>query len=184
MLPSASPSPAQSPECQPTPRDGRCLASRPVRIAPSANAAVATWLREATQRPKGRLRSRRRVRMEDLRCHPDLCDRLEAMAEGLAGTRTRYVGGMPLLVHPNGVVFGLAAGTSWLALRLPPHVHSAVVRSTWGRRGLEDDWIDIDPWLTDMPAREGLRQLRGWCRAAYAHAAWVAAMPPTPPALG
>ncbi len=147
-------------------------------IATSANTAVEAWLREAAERPTGRLRGRRRVRIEELRCDPDLCDRLEAMADGLSGTRNRYVSGMPLLLHPNGVAYGLAAGTSWLALRLPSHVHSAVTRSTWGLRGLEGDWIDVDPWLTDFPAREGLNRLRGWCRAAYAHAAWVAAMPP------
>lgn len=146
-----------------------------MRIATDANATLVGWLREETERPRGRLRARRRARMEALRCHPDLCDRLEATADGLPGTRTRYVGGMPLLVHPSGVAFGLAAGTSWLALRLPTRVHSAVMRSEWGRRGLEGEWIDIDPWLTDIPSGEGLRRLRGWCRAAHAHAAEVAA---------
>jgi hypothetical protein len=146
-----------------------------VRIATGENAALVGWLREATKQPRGRLRARRQVRSEELRCHPDLCDRLEATADGLPGARTRYVGGMPLLVHQSGVAFGLAAGTSWLALRLPTHVHSAVIRSEWGRRGLEGEWIDIDPWLTDIPSGEGLRRLRGWCRAAYAHASEITA---------
>ena len=162
-------------ECQPTLRPGRLSSLARVRIATSANADVVDWLREATDRPTGRIRGRRRVRPEELRCHHDLCDRLQAISEGLTGTRTRYVGGMPLLLDPAGVAYALGAGTSWISLRLPRHVHSAVVRSDWGRRGLEDDWIDIDPWLTDMNAREGLRRLRGWTRAAYVHAGELAA---------
>jgi hypothetical protein len=112
--------------------------------------------------------------MESLRCHPDLCDRLEALAHGLPDTRSRFVGGMPLLVNEGGVVFAVAGGTSWVSLRLPPRVHSAVVRSEWGRRGLEGDWIDVDPWLTDMESREALARLRGWCRAAHDYAAELA----------
>ena len=132
-----------------------------------ANAALIEWLRTAADRPRGRFWVRRRVAPEQLRCHPDLVTRLEALAARLPNIRTRYVGGMPVLIAPGGAVFALAAGTTWIVFRLPVHVHSAVVRSDWGRRGLEGDWIDVDPWLSDLPTRDGLSRLRGWCRAAY-----------------
>jgi hypothetical protein len=148
-----------------------------VRIASVANATLVDWLRKATNRPTGRLWARRRVPMEALRCHPDLCDRLESMAHGLPDTRTRFVGGMPLLVRSGGVVFAVAAGTSWVALRLPLHVHTALVRSEWGLRGIEGDWVDVDPWLTDMESREGLARLRGWTRAAHDYAGELAPAP-------
>jgi hypothetical protein len=138
-----------------------------VRLGIPANATIGNWLREQTHRPRGRLWTRRKVPPESLRCHPDLCDRLEEFAHGLSGTRFRYVGGFPVLVHPGGVVFAVGAGTTWIAFRLPPHVHTAVVRTEWGLRGLEGEWIDIDPWLSDMPRHDGLRRLRGWSRAAF-----------------
>jgi hypothetical protein len=72
------------------------------------------------------------------------------------------------------VVFAVAAGSTWFALRLPPHVHSAVVRGDWGTRGLRDEWVDIDPWLSDVSRHAALRRLRGWSLAAYEHAGELA----------
>jgi len=69
------------------------------------------------------------------------------------------------------VIYGVAGGTTWMSLRLPRHAHGAVVRSTWGQRGLDGEWIDIDPWMPDVEAHESARRLRGWSRAAYEHAA-------------
>ncbi len=139
-----------------------------MRLSIDANDTIVTWIRELDRQP-GWMRPRRRIPIERLRCHPDLCDRLESIAEGLPA-RLRYVAGLPVLIHPNSVIFAIAGGTSWAALRLPEHAHSAVARSTWGRRGLEDDWGDVDPWLTEVPAREGLSRLTGWCHAACEHA--------------
>jgi hypothetical protein len=145
-----------------------------VRIATAVNTTVASWLREAISRPSGRLWARRRVAVESQRCHPELLDRLRTLSEQLPGTRLRFVGGLPVLVHPGGVVFVIAAGQNWMMLRLPTHVHSAVVRSEWGNRGLLGDWVDVDPWLTDMPPRDGLSRVRGWALAAYSYAAELA----------
>ena len=119
--------------------------------------------------------------MEVLRCHPDLCDRLEAIAEGL-DAHLRYLGGLPVLVHANDVIFAVAAGTSWISLRLPPSGHSAIIRSAWGRRRLEGEWVDVDPWLSDLVSRDGVRRLQGWCRASSAYAGSLVASrpPPTP----
>ncbi len=145
-----------------------------MRIATAANATLAEWLREATDRPTGRLWTRRRVRIEAQRCHPDLLERLHSLADQLPGTSIRFVGGIPLVAHPGGVVFALAAAQSWMMLRLPTHVHSVVVHSEWGDRGLSGDWVDVDPWLTDLESRDGLTRLRGWTRAAYEYAGELA----------
>ena len=102
-----------------------------------------------------------------MRCHPDLLTRLVALGGRLPNVRTRFVGGIPVLIAPGGGVFALAAGTTWIMVRLPTRVHSAVVRSDWGRRGLEADWIDVDPWLSDLPTKEAMSRLLGWTRAAY-----------------
>lgn len=136
-------------------------------LRPDANATLIEWLRTTTNRPRGRFWVRRRAPQDQTRCHPDLVVRLEALAARLPNTRMRWVGGMPVLIAPGGAVFALAAGTTWIVMRLPVHVHSAVVRSDWGLRGLEGDWIDVDPWLSDLPTRDGLSRLRGWSRAAY-----------------
>lgn len=136
------------------------------------NAALVEWLAEQSDDPPRSFRVHRRVSMENLRCHPDLCERVHGLASELPGAAGRYVEGFAILLDGDGVVFAIAAGTSWLAFLLPGRTHSAVVRSRWGLRDLGGEWVDIDPWMTDVPAYEGLRRLRGWSRAAhdYAHA--------------
>jgi hypothetical protein len=149
-----------------------------VRITATRNEDLVPWLMEQAERPAKRLRTRRRLRIEELRCHPDLCDRVHAMADGLPGVLARYVVGLPVLVHPNGVVFAIGGGTTWMAVRLPHAAHGAVVRSQWGRRGLEGEWIDVDPWMTDVAAYESVRRLHGWTRAAFEHAREIAGAGP------
>jgi hypothetical protein len=141
-----------------------------VKLDPLANRALVEWLAEQTPDPPRAFRVQRRVAIDDLRCHPDLCERIHGLAGDLTGALGRYVAGFPLLLHPNGVAFAIGAGTSWLALALPTRTHTAVVRSQWGVRGLGGEWVDVDPWMTDVPAYEGMRRLRGWSRAAFAHA--------------
>ena len=138
-----------------------------MRVAIRANDQVLGWLADQVERPPRRFRLKRRVPPDQLRCHPDLCDRLHAMGAGLPGSHEGFLTGLPVLMHPNAVIYAVAGGASWIALRLPPHVHRAVVRSEWGTRGLVGEWVDVDPWMTDVEAHEGLRRLRGWARAAY-----------------
>lgn len=142
-----------------------------MKIAIPQNDAILDWMAEQVERPPRRFRARRRLAADQLRCHPDLCDRLHSMGTSLPGTQHRYVAGLCVLVHANGVIWAVGGGTTWMSLRLPRHAHSAVVRSDWGQRGLDGEWIDVDPWMTDIEAHEGARRLRGWCRAAYEHAA-------------
>ena len=145
-----------------------------MKIRGDANSAFEPWIREQARREPRTLRTRRRMRTEDVRCHPDLCTRLGALATDLPSAEFRYVCGFPVLVHRSGIVFAVAAGTTWMALRLPDGGHGAVSRSQWGPRGLAGDWIDADPWLPETSAADGLRRARGWARAAYDHAARLA----------
>jgi hypothetical protein len=138
------------------------------RIPP--NEGLLDWIADQADPPVRRMWSRRRVPLEALRCHPDLCERLESSAAGLPGVRLRYLLGLPVLLHPNGVAFGVASGTTWLALRIPEPGQRVVLRSRFGTRGLDDEWVDVDPWISDLPAHEGTSRLRGWTRAAHAHA--------------
>ncbi len=140
-----------------------------VRIPP--NAGLLSWLASQTESPPRRIRARRHVPERDQRCDPDLVERLESSAANLPGVRLRYLVGFPALLHPNEVVFAIAAGTTWMAFRLPRLGQRAVVPSEWGSRGLDPEWADVDPWLTMLPAHEGTSRVRGWSRAAYARAA-------------
>ncbi len=144
-----------------------------MKLTIDANEVVLGWLGEQLDRP-GKVRPRRRLAPDDVRCTRELADRLDAMATDL-GARKRYVADLPVLAHRNGVIFAVAAGTSWIALRLPEHGHAAVARSAWGRRGLTGDWVDVNPWVTEQLGPEGLRQLRRWCRAASMHAEEIGA---------
>ena len=138
-----------------------------MRIEESDQEAFVSWIREQARNEPRTLRTQRRPRVEDLRCHPDLCERLHATLTDLPDAKQRYVCGFPVLLHADGLVFGIAAGTSWMALRLPAIARGAVVRTQWGTRRLGGDWIDVDPWLADAPSRDGTRRLHGWCQAAY-----------------
>lgn len=141
-----------------------------MRIDRDKNPTFEAWIREQARREPRTLRAAHRVRTEDLRCHPDLCERLRTLGDDLPSARFRYVCGFPILVHDNGTVFAVAAGSTWMALRLPDGGHGAVERTRWGTRGLGADWVDADPWLTHTTARDGLRRARGWARAAYVYA--------------
>jgi hypothetical protein len=140
-----------------------------MRIDESTQPVFTAWIREQARNEPRTLRTHRRPAPADLRCHPDLCDRLEAAATDLAGVKERFLCGFPVLLHGDGTVFGVAAGTTWMALRLPAIARGAVVRTKWGTRGLGGDWVDVDPWLAEMETRDGTRRLRGWCHAAYDH---------------
>jgi len=139
-----------------------------VRIPP--NAGILDWLVRQSESPPRRVAPKRRIAEQDLRCHPDLVERLESSAHGLPGTRMRYLLGFPVLLHPNEIVFGIAAGTTWMAFRLPELGQRAVIPSQWGNRGLGPEWVDVDPWLSDLPLHDGTSRVRGWSRAAYARA--------------
>ena len=141
-----------------------------MKLPLEVNSTVLTWVAEQMGREPRELRAHRRVRPVALRCHPELHDRLRSLAHGLHGVHAVYLEGLAVLVHPALVVFAVAGGADWMALRLPVHGHGAVIRSGKGRRGLGGEWIDVDPWLTDHEIQEGTLRARGWVRVAYQHA--------------
>ena len=139
-----------------------------IRIPP--NEVFLAWLQAQADPPVKRVWVRRRVRAESMRAHADLRDRLASSAAQLPAVKLRYLVGFPVLLHANGVAFGVAAGTTWIAFRIPALGQRAVLRSQWGTRGLDAAWVDVDPWISGLPAYEGTSRVRGWARAAHSHA--------------
>jgi hypothetical protein len=115
-------------------------------------------------------------------CHPDLEQRLRDIGDGDPDPSFP----IPVLVHPNGVAYAFAGGTSTLALRVPESVRPEVLDAPGtGRHQLADlhewnlrfaerlgaDWVAVDPWPIDVKTEAGTQQLRAWARAAYDYAA-------------
>lgn len=108
----------------------------------------------------------------ELHTHPDLMERLVEASAGLdAPMAAAY--GVPVLVHPNGVLFACTYGMDTLLLRLPAELHARVVESRWTYQ-IGPQWLSADAWLPDVPRREGTARMREWCRWAYAHAGQLA----------
>jgi hypothetical protein len=143
-----------------------------VRLPPESNAAFLAWAAELLDLDPDprRVRLRRWAGADTIRCHPELLDRLDTITTGLPRVQVAYLDGLPVLLHPTMTAFGVAAGTRWLALRIPPNAHGAVQRSGFGARGLGGDWIDVDPWLSDAATPIGTHRVRGWCATAYIRA--------------
>ena len=127
------------------------------------------------------------LRLGEIHCHPDLAERLAEVVEGLGAAVPECA--IPVIAHGNGVAFAFAQGTSALVLRLPPTEHAQVVEAPGSgdvhrasareltlvlEERLGPEWVVADPWPIDIPIAEGLRQLRGWARAAFEHAASLA----------
>lgn len=89
-----------------------------------------------------------------LHTHPDLCDRLQSLNPHCY--RGAY--GVPVLATDRDVYFGVAMGTSTLALRLPPEEAAAAGGREFPTAGA--GWVSVDPWKTDLDL------LKRWCRAA------------------
>jgi hypothetical protein len=86
------------------------------------------------------------------------------------------VAGTPALVRPRvGIIFGFAAGTHTIGLRLPPSLAQSAVREGARRSHRHSDGATLD---TAMIGPEwvllGWHRLGAeWCRAAYDYAAGV-----------
>jgi hypothetical protein len=79
--------------------------------------------------------------LEQLRCHPDLVERLASLVRPLRPRRV-FVAGCPVIHHPSGLPFATAYGTSSLVI-------------------LENaEWVEVDPWLPDVTFLKGTDQLR------------------------
>ena len=106
----------------------------PLRLRRRENEAVLAYL-ETEQLPSWReSTSPWVVDGYALSTHPDLCERVEALA-GAAGGRFGYVYGRPAVATEDGVMVAFAAGTHIFCLRLP-----------------SDEWTRVDPWSAETAA--------------------------------
>jgi hypothetical protein len=95
-----------------------------------------------------------------LSTHPDLCERIEALATTAGGT-FGYLYGKPVVVAAGGLIVAFGAGTHIFCLRLPreecepvavtredpPARHPLLRRKQLEREALgADGWTRVDPW--------------------------------------
>jgi hypothetical protein len=146
-----------------------------IDFASPLNMSVLRFLRIAdpsgarTSRPAG-------VDLLALGTHPDLVEYLWKLPAGIPSRCGCVVNGrsFPLLVNPrSGIIFGLAGGTSTLALRLPePELAAALAVPGFGREyrypggpvraaDIGDDWALVRPFAESNV---------DWCRRAFEHA--------------
>jgi hypothetical protein len=85
-----------------------------------------------------------------LSTHPDLCERVEALAEA-AGGRFGYVYGRPVVASADDVIVAFGAGTHIFCLRLP--------REECGPGAVPEldalvsgEWTRVDPWAVETAA--------------------------------
>jgi hypothetical protein len=138
-----------------------------------ANAGVLRFLGIAetavarTTRPRG-------AELLTLGTHPDLVEHLWSLSADASCACVIGERGNPLLASPlSGVIFGLAGGTSTLALRLPePELRLALAVPGYGPEyrypsgtvradALGEDWALVRPF-SELNVE--------WCRRALAHA--------------
>jgi len=103
--------------------------------------------------------------IEQLRCHPDLAERLTQIARPVRGTRRVWIDGCPVVHHPSGAPIACATGTSRLVVRSAQPAGALVSR--WRTRGLNPAWKDLDPWAADVAFARALELLRMHVRHAY-----------------
>jgi hypothetical protein len=98
-----------------------------------------------------------------MRTHPDLTERLEAVAGPLGG-RCEIVYGQTAVVHANGLIFGVGRGTRGLWLRMPPGIpYEAALLE-----GDVEPAPDLPPWIQLVAWRDDLDR---WVGTAAEHAA-------------
>lgn len=79
--------------------------------------------------------------LEELRCHPDLVERLASLVRPLRPHRV-FVAGCPVIHHPSGPPFAAAYGT-----------HGLLIREN-------GEWVETDPFPPDVTFLRGTDQLR------------------------
>jgi hypothetical protein len=145
-----------------------------VNATHEANQTFIAYLK--TQKPNAVLsQSPEGVDTWQLGTHPDLVDHLwDDIPKSLPVSCKWIVYGRPALVHPdNGVIFGLAGGTSTLALRLPTVERDEAFKvekygaeykypsETIYAKNFGDDWALVPPFD---------KRLTNWCLKAYEYA--------------
>ena len=101
-----------------------------------------------------------------LRCHPDLVERLAQIARPVRGARRAWVDGCPVVHHPGGAPIAFATGTHVLVVRSAQP--AGTLAPGWHTNGLTGDWTDVDPWAADVTFAKTLELLRNHLRHAFA----------------
>jgi hypothetical protein len=103
--------------------------------------------------------------IEALRCHPDLAQRLTEISRPVKGACRVWVDGCPVVHHRAGPPIACARGTNRLVVRsgLPAGALVSPERTP----GLDDTWIDLDPWAADVTFAKTIELLRMHVRRAY-----------------
>jgi len=103
-----------------------------------------------------------------LHAHPDLCERLLDVAEGIDNASAVGVFGLPCLVDRGGVLRAVARGTSSLWLQLAAATRAELgPDEAWPAGELGSDWVRVDAWQTVRPSPEGTAWVRRLIAAAF-----------------
>jgi hypothetical protein len=103
--------------------------------------------------------------LPELRCHPDLVERLAEIARPVRGVCRAWVEGAPVVHHPAGAPIACATGTSRLLVRSGEP--AGALTSRWRASGLPPDWVDLDPWASDVTFARAIELLRAHIRRAF-----------------
>lgn len=118
---------------------------------------------------------RRNVPIEELRTHPDLEERLAQIAPPASADHKWILAGSPVLVTPSGLIYAIAQGMDFLALRLGPQ--SQAVALELHARVVEDlgpDWVAVDVWCKHATLSQGTGDLRYLTASALEYAESIA----------
>lgn len=98
--------------------------------------------------------------LEDLRCHPDLVERVAELGR-FTNAALRFGAGCPILVRrDDGRMFAAATGTALLLLRLDGGHPGSLAAEPPRIVGLSDDWWSVQPWPQDVTFLRGTTMLR------------------------
>jgi hypothetical protein len=103
--------------------------------------------------------------LDEMRCHPDLVERLTQISRPIRGVKRAWVDGCPVVHHTSGAPIACASGTGWLVVRSGRP--AGALTPTWHVTALGDAWVDLDPWAADVTFAQTIEMLRAHVRAAF-----------------
>jgi hypothetical protein len=96
---------------------------------------------------------------EELRCHPDLVERLAEVSKPVGGVRRVFVDGCPVIHHAQGRAIAAAWGTACLTVRSARPAGALATRNQ-PLAGLDAAWVMLDPWAPDVALSRTIDLLR------------------------
>jgi hypothetical protein len=124
--------------------------------------ALRAWLTAGTHEVKG---WDPEPPLDEMRCHPDLVQRVTQISRPIRGVRRAWVDGCPVVHHPSGVPIAGASGTGCLVVRSGRP--AGALTPSWHVAPLGDAWVDLDPWAADVTFAQTIEMLRAHVRAAF-----------------